>query len=138
MSTNTDAVKRFFELQYSGKYEEAFSGFANPEFSWAVGMSANPELTAAIPWAGRRLNGVDGYKELTGQLFGEYEPLEFDARRYHDTGEVVFAEGYFKFRHRRTGKIAEAEFAMRFDMRDGRISGGQIYENTHGVAVART
>lgn len=62
----------------------------------------------------------------------------FEARRYHDTGEVVFVEGYFKFRHRRTGKIAEAEWVMRFDMRDGRISGGQIYENTYALAAART
>ena len=100
-------------------------------------MSDSPELTAAIPWAGRRLQGAAGYKELTGQFFGKYEPLEFDARRFHDAGEVVFAEGHFRFRHRGTGRIAEAEFAMRFDMRDGRISGGQIYKNTYGVAAAR-
>ena len=138
MSNNTEAVKTFFELQYAGKFDEAFKGYANPEFSWAVAMSDNAALTAAIPWAGRRLEGAAGYQELTGQLFGEYESLEFDARRYHDTSDVVFAEGYFKFRHRKTGKIAEAEFCMRFDMRDGRISGGQIYENTYGVAMGRT
>lgn len=137
MTKNTESVKNFFEAQYSGQYDKAFTQYANPEFTWAVGMSNNPELTAAIPWAGRRLPGAEGYKTLTGELFDEFESLVFEAKRYIDVDDVVFAEGYFKFRHRKTGKIAEADWAARFDMRDGRISGGQFYENTYAVAAAR-
>lgn len=137
MTQNTDAVKHFFEAQYSGNYDKAFNNYANPEFTWAVGMGSNSELTAAIPWAGRRLAGAEGYKTLTGELFGEFEPLVFDAKRYDDVGDVVYVEGYFKFRHRKTGKIAEADWLARFNMRDGRISGGQFYENTYAVAAAR-
>lgn len=138
MTQNTDVVRRFFEAtQYAGDFDRAFGEHVNPEFTWAVGMIDNAELTAAIPWAGRRLAGAEGYKTLTCELFGEFEPLVFDARRFSDVRDAVYVEGYFKFRHRRTGKIAEADFCARFDMRDERISGGQFYENTHAVATAR-
>ena len=134
---NIAAVKGFFAAQYAGDYDGAFARHANAEFSWAVGMSDNPPLTAAIPWAGRRLPGKEGYMTLTGALFGEFEVLAFEARRFRDVGDAVYAEGYFNFRHRGTGKTAEADFCARFDMRDGRISGGQFYENTYAVAAAR-
>jgi len=49
----------------------------------------------------------------------------------------VFVEGSFRFRHRQTGRIAESDWLARFDMRDGRIAGGQFYENTYAVAAAR-
>jgi ketosteroid isomerase-like protein len=137
MTQNIDAVRGFLEAQYAGDFDGAFDRHANPEFTWAVGMSDNVQLTTAIPWAGRRLAGADGYRTLTGELFGEFESLLFDPRRFSDVGDAVYVEGYFRFRHRRTGRIAEADFCARFDMRDGRISGGQFYENTYAVAAAR-
>ena len=79
----------------------------------------------------------EGYVGLTAMLFSEFEALSFEARRYVDAGEVVFVEGHFNFRHRRTGRIADSDWLARFDLRDGRIAGGQFYENTHAVAAAR-
>ncbi|MDY6940456.1 MAG: hypothetical protein SWY16_22715 [Cyanobacteriota bacterium] len=52
-------------------------------------------------------------------------------------GDRVFVEGHFTFRHRTTGKIADSDFLAAFRMENGRISGGQFYENTAGVAAAR-
>lgn len=83
--------------------------------------------------AGRR--GLQ--KTLAGRLFGGFEPLVFEARRFHDVGEAVIAEGCSNFRHRRAGKVAEADWIARSDMRDGGISGGRFHENTRAVAAAR-
>ena len=74
---------------------------------------------------------------MTTLLFSEFEALEFEPKRYSDAGECVFVEGHFTFRHRQTGKIADSYWIARFDMRDGLIAGGQFYENTAGVALAR-
>jgi uncharacterized protein len=52
------------------------------------------------------------------------------------TADKVFVEGHFKFRHRKTGKIAESNWLTRFDIKDGRIVDGQFYENTYAVAMA--
>ncbi len=51
--------------------------------------------------------------------------------------DKIFVEGYFKFKHRTTGKIALSDFIMRFDMKNSKIIGGQMYENTHAVATNR-
>jgi ketosteroid isomerase-like protein len=62
--------------------------------------------------------------ELMQQLFSEYEPESFKTDRYTDAGDRVFVEGHFRFRHKETGKIADSDWLVRFDMKDGRIAGG--------------
>ena len=133
---NTAAVKAFLERQYAGDIEGAFASYARPEFTWVVGI-VEEGLRAAIPWAGRLHRGLEGYRDLIGGLFGEYEVEAFEPRRFHDAGGTVLVEGYFRFRHRATGKLAESDFVGRFDMAGGRIAGGQFYENTWAVAAGR-
>jgi ketosteroid isomerase-like protein len=136
--SNTEVVERFLKCQYEGDFDTAFGNFVSRDFVWVVGSAENEGLTAAIPWAGRRLEGKTGYIELVEQLFGEFEPLKFDPHRFTDVGFAVFVEGNFKFRHRATKKTADSDFVARFDMTDGRISGGQFFENTYSVAAARS
>jgi ketosteroid isomerase-like protein len=137
VTKNRDVVKSFFAAVYAADFDHAFDAFTRPEFSWIVGSDANGELRTAIPWAGFRLIGREGYLGLVKMLFGEFEALSFEPLRYFEAGETVFVEGRFRFRHRQTTKIADSDWLARFDMRDGRISGGQFYENTYAVAAAR-
>ncbi len=134
---NIDAVRGFLTAQYEGDFDTAFSRYAQPEFSWIVSTDDNDELRKAIPWAGHRHNGKEGYANLTAMLFSEFESLEFSPTRFTDADGHVFVEGRFVFRHRETGRLAVSDFISRFDMRDHRIAGGQFYENTQGVAAAR-
>lgn len=134
---NIAAVKGFLGAQYEGDFDTAFANYAQPEFRWIVGTAENEDLRASIPWAGYEHAGKEGYIKLTTLLFSEFEALEFDAQKYTDAGDSVFVEGRFVFRHRETAKIAVSDFIARFDMRDARITGGQFYENTAGVADAR-
>ncbi|MEM8838361.1 MAG: nuclear transport factor 2 family protein [Pseudomonadota bacterium] len=134
---NIAAVKGFLEAQYAGDFDRAFSEFAHSHFVWVVSTADNDTLRAAIPWAGYEHKGKEGYIRLTTLLFSEFESLEFNPSKFTDAGDTVFVEGRFVFRHRETTALAVSDFIARFDMRDGRVSGGQFYENTAAVAEAR-
>ena len=136
-TANVETVRAFLEAQYDGSFEMGFTSFAHPEFTWIVSTKNNDDLRKAIPWAGYVHKGKEGYIRLVSQLFSEFEALEFTPSRFTDTGDHVFVEGRFVFRHRQTCKTATSDFVARFDMRESRIVGGQFYENTAGVAEAR-
>lgn len=136
-TANIKAVKSFLEAQYQGDFDTAFGSYAHPDFTWVVSTAANDDLRASIPWAGYEHKGKEGYIRLTTLLFSEFEPLEFTPQKFTDAGDSVYVEGRFVFRHRETAKIAVSDFISRFDMRDGRIAGGQFYENTAAIAEAR-
>ena len=136
-SLNIQSVRGFLDTQYAGDFETAFRDFTQPDFRWVVSTADSDDLRALIPWAGYEHKGKEGYIRLTNCLFSEFEPLEFNPSRYTDAGDTVFVEGRFVFRHRETAKIAVSDFVSRFDMRDGRIAGGQFYENTAAIAEAR-
>jgi uncharacterized protein len=136
--SNAETVRLFFDAVYAGDHERAFSDYAHEDYQFIVGSADNPDLQSAIPWAGHIHIGKQGYAELTRQLFSEFEPLSFETSSYAGAGDRVFVEGHFRFRHRDTGRIADSDWLARFDIRDGRIAGGQFYENTFAVAKART
>lgn len=136
--SNSDVVAKFFELQYAGDFDTAFGSYADPDrFVWIVGSADNPQLSSAIPWAGREMRGKEGYVELTGMLFGEFDVIDFSPAHFTDGGDRVIVEGHFRFQHKETGKIADSDWVGRFDMENGKIVGGQFFENTHAVAAAR-
>ncbi len=135
--TNIEAVQKFLTLQYEGKIEEAFANYADSSFEWIVSSANNNELTTAIPWAGMTHKGLEGYKNLTSQLFGEYEALEFDTKEFYEVQDKVIMIGHFKFKHYKTQKIADSDFVGLFNMKNGKIAGGQFYENTYAVAQGR-
>lgn len=135
--SDTEVVQGFFAATYAGDFDSAFRDYARPEFTWIVGGADNADLRRAIPWAGCVHVGQEGYLRLANQLFSEFETLSFEARRYAEAGAAVFVEGHFTFRHRETGRLADSDWIARFDMKDGRVAGGQFYENTAAIAAAR-
>ena len=136
-SSNVEVVKKFFVVTFDGKYDEAFRHYVGPEYTWIVSTDNNPELRQNIPWAGYKHVGKQGWDDLMRMLFGEFEVLVFETVRFFDAGSTVFVQGRFRFRHKTTGKTAESDWLARFEMNNGRIAEGQIYENTFGVAKAR-
>jgi ketosteroid isomerase-like protein len=136
--SNAETARQFLDAIYASDYDRAFSEYADPGYRFVVGSSNNSDLQAVIPWAGHAHAGQAGYAELVRQLFSEFEPLSFETGHYTEASDKVFVEGHFRFRHRRTAKIADSDWLVRFDMKDGRIAGGQFYENTYAVAAARS
>lgn len=138
MSDNKiEIVQKFLEAQYAGDFDTAFDNYALPEFTWIVSSANNDHLKALIPWAGYEHQGKEGYINLTKMLFGEFESLTFEPQHFTDASDRVYVEGHFTFRHRETGKIADSDFIALFRFQEGKISGGQFYENTADVAAAR-
>ena len=136
-SHNIATVKAFLKAQFAGEAERGFHDYASPSFNWTVASRDSPDLTAAIPWAGFTLKGAEGYKNLMDLLFGEFEPLEFKPSAFYDAKEVVFVMGTLAFKHRKTEKIARSDFVSRFDIFEGKVGGGQMYEDTYAFASAR-
>lgn len=134
---NIAAAKGFFAAQHCGDLDDAFGTYVHPDFRFVVSCACNDELRAAIPWAGYEHRGREGYQRLTALLFSEYELLACDTTRFTDAGTQVFVEGHFRLRHRETARIADSDFLARFEMRNGKIVSGQMYENTAAVAAAR-
>ena len=136
-NSKKELVKKLLSMQYGEGVDENFiKEHTIEDFSWVVGI-VNEELHKAIPWAGIIHKKMEGYYNLVNQLFGEYEVLEFLPKDFHETEKKVFVEGYFKFQHKKTKKIAETDYIMRFDFEEDKIVGGQMYENTFGVAESR-
>ena len=136
--TGAAMVREFFRLQYEGDYDQAFARFGAPCFTVVTASDENPDLTAAIPWAGYRHEGKEGYAALNHALFGEFAVEQFEPQHVSDAGERIFVEGRFRFRHKTTGRVADSDFCCRFTLNEsGRIAAVQFYENTHAVAMAR-
>ncbi|KAF5882129.1 MULTISPECIES: nuclear transport factor 2 family protein [Rhizobium] len=133
---NITAAKGFFAAQHCGDLDDAFANYVHPDFSFVVSCVCNDELRAAIPWAGYEHRGREGYRRLTALLFSEYELLAYETTRFTDAGTQVFVEGHFRLRHQETARIADSDFLARFEMRNGKIVGGQMYESTSAVAAA--
>ena len=132
---NADLVRHFYEHIYAGDINAAVD-MLHDDFTWLV-ATENAALTAAVPWAGRTLRGREGFLELATMLFGEFESLEFQAKEFHAIGDQVFVFGHFSFRHQASGRLAVSDWAARFAVADGKILGGQFFEDTYSVAVAR-
>ncbi|GAB3434950.1 nuclear transport factor 2 family protein [Flindersiella endophytica] len=135
MTDNASLIRTFYDHVYSGEIEDILA-MLHDDFTWLIGTNSE-ELAAAIPWAGRVLRGSKGFLEMVDGLFGEFETVEFQARDFVTAGDDVFVEGMFVFRHKETGKTAVSDWLARFRVADGKILGGQFFENTYAVAAAR-
>ena len=84
---------------------------------------------AAVPHAGRYhgRGDVSRYFALIGETleFESFEPREFVA-----AGDLVVVLGTLRARVKATGRVYDNEWATAWRLRDGRVTGWQIYEDT--------
>ncbi len=66
----------------------------------------------------------------------EFQPLEFVIDDFFELGDDVLTTGRFRHRILSTGRIAGSDLAIRFTVRDGRISRYQILEDADILARA--
>jgi ketosteroid isomerase-like protein len=130
-------VYDFYEAVYADDFDRAFDDYVDENFTFVVGTANNPALNAQIPWAGVEHKGRSGFDELVTVLYGEFEPIVMEPRVFTETGDTVFLEGHFRFKHKVTGKFADSDWLAKYTVKDGRMQGGIFYENTAGVAAAR-
>ncbi|MFG2652472.1 alpha/beta fold hydrolase [Streptomyces sp. NPDC048436] len=88
-----------------------------------------------VPTVGLR-QGRARVKEWMEGFPESFEPLGFRISAMADCGSTALATGWFRYRVRATQRTVEGDFTIRFEVRDGRISHYQIYEDSLALAQA--
>jgi ketosteroid isomerase-like protein len=92
--------------------------------------SDSPEM----PYRGS-YKGKDGVAKFFGDIGGAVEVKSFEPKTYLSSGGEVMTTGVWSCVARATGKPFTSQWAMRFMVRDGKVSYAHVYEDT-AVTVA--
>ncbi len=93
--------------------------------------SDSPELPH-----GGAYTGKDGIARFFANIGGAFEVTAFEPKSYLSAGGEVMATGSWSCVARATGKPFTSQWAMRFLVRDGKVSFGHVYEDTAVAAAA--
>jgi ketosteroid isomerase-like protein len=88
-----------------------------------------------VPYFGER-RGPEGALEFFKQLGSAVEFESFEPGDFIAEGDRVVALGRERGRVRSTGKVFDNAWALVFTVRDGKVAGLRIYENTAAIAEA--
>lgn len=89
---------------------------------------------ATLPWGGNE-RGPDGALAFFGRLGGAVEELTPEIRHVLDAGDHVVVTGIHRGRAK-GGSDFEAEWAMVWELRDGKVTSFSDYVDTAAVAAA--
>ncbi len=92
-------------------------------------------IAGPSPLAGT-YHGPEQVGEWFGKLDEVSEAQNFEPREYIAQGNKVIVLGYYKFLARTTGKTWEAEWAMAWTFREGKVVGFQFFGDTAAEAAA--
>jgi ketosteroid isomerase-like protein len=88
-----------------------------------------------VSYFGER-RGPDGALEFFKNLSTDVEFESFEPGDFIAEGDRVVALGRERGRVRSTGKVFDNAWALVFTVRDGKVAGLRIYENTAAIAEA--
>lgn len=88
-----------------------------------------------IPHAGPH-RGRDAVASFFQKVVEGSEILQFEPREYVAQGEKVVALGYYRGKAKATGRMYEAEWAMVFSFRDGKVFRFREYVDTANLVAA--
>jgi ketosteroid isomerase-like protein len=122
--------------------QEAYTAFGRADLTTLLGFMTEdvawqPVLgtSSRVPFSGRRTGkaAVAEFFKLVAESeeFQQFEPREFVAQ-----GDTVVAIGHYRAVTKRTGKTFDADFAMVFTLRDGKIAGFREFTDSAGIEAA--
>ncbi|KAA5549213.1 nuclear transport factor 2 family protein [Adhaeribacter rhizoryzae] len=126
---NVKVVQEGYRLFLTGEIENLMPHYTE-DVEYIV-----PGPTDLSPIAGRYI-GKDGVKQFYSKVgatfeFSVFEPLEMIAQ-----GDKVVVLGHYQSKARATGQPLNIEWIHVFQLRDGKVSRFQIYEDTATVVAA--
>jgi ketosteroid isomerase-like protein len=130
---NKAVMQRFFDSFRTGQLDLA--SYVTTDVEWTVVADHAPVTQAVIPWIGTH-KGLDGLQKFFGELLENIQVVEFEDRDYIAEDDRVAVFGYFKYCAIPTGNLMETDWAIRIQMRDGRIARYHFFENTFAIANA--
>jgi ketosteroid isomerase-like protein len=88
-----------------------------------------------IPYHGR-YRGKDGALQFFQRIGGALDVKAFEPKTFLSSGDEVFATGSWTCTARGTGKVFTAAWAMRFVVKNGKLTFFRSYEDTAITAAA--
>jgi ketosteroid isomerase-like protein len=128
------------EQQNTRVVQDAYAAFKRGDIQSVINACAN-DVEWISPGQGILPTGgtYRGQAEV-GRFFGlvgqNLDFTAFEPRTYVAQGDTVVGLGSYRAKVKETGKFAEAEFAMVFTIRDGKITRFQEYTDTAAIAPA--
>ncbi len=117
---------------------ELYAAFGRGDIAAVTGAMAEDvdwNMPGTFPSAGRR-SGRRGVQEFFAQVAELTDIEQFDARHFVAQNDKVVVTGDERLRVRRTGARVEQQWAHVYTLRDGKITGVQLFTDTHALAAA--
>jgi uncharacterized protein len=125
---NVERIQEMYKSFSKGDIASVLSSFAD-----------NGEITCygstQIPWAGQ-WKGKEKIQQFFQSLGTNLEFLEFTPKEYVADENVVVAFGLERDRVRSTGKEIATEWAMRWELLNGKAVSCRIYEDSNAAFLA--
>ena len=91
--------------------------------------------SAEMPWGGT-YRGKDGVGKFFANIGGAVDVKSFEPKTYLSSGDEVMTTGVWSGVARKTGKSFKSQWAMRFFVKNGRVTYAHVYEDTAVTAAA--
>ncbi len=108
-------------------------GLTTPDVRYVSLNDDNPELHAVMPWSGVG-HGAEGIVRAFNLVWQAWEVVAFDMAHVFASGGDVAIFGRFTYRSKGMGKRITTPFAIRAEVRDGKLAFMQFMEDTFGTA----
>jgi ketosteroid isomerase-like protein len=125
---NRQVVQGLFECFGRGDVP-AMLGVLSDDIHWQI------QGPSSVPYFGE-YRGHEGVTDFLVKLGSNVEMERFEPREFITSGDKVIVLGFERGRVKSTGQVFDNDWAMVFNLDDGKIKGFRSYENTAAVAVA--
>lgn len=131
VAASTVPVRAFFAAFSTGNLDGILATFDPRAEITAVrqGRRADGQLHGTY-------HGEAGVRAFVTNLGATFETQAFSVEDVVGAGEVAFANGRFTHKVKATGKLFTSDWALRCQVRDGRIQAFQFYEDSAAFVEA--
>ncbi|NLH79248.1 MAG: SnoaL-like domain-containing protein [Phyllobacteriaceae bacterium] len=131
IDTRTDTlVHRLFAA--FGDSPEAVSALFAPDGEI---LAVRPDAEPGHPLYGTH-RGPDGIRRVLAAFAATFEPEHFEIDDVVETPDRAWASGRFGYRVRATGHLFASDWALKLELRDGKIRRYRFFEDSEALALA--
>ena len=135
MSENADPIATVRSLLADPTNLAHVSALTTPDVHYVSLNDDNPELHAVMPWSGPG-QGAEGIVRAFTLVQEAWEVIAFTPEHVFGSGGDVAVFGHFTYRSTALGKLVTTPFAIRAEVRGGKIAFMQFMEDTFGTAAS--
>ena len=120
--------------------EDLYAAFARGDIPFILErLSADAQFdnsdSPEMPHGGT-YRGKDGIGKFFANIGGAFDVQSFEAKSYLSSGDEVMTTGVWSGVARKTGKPFKSQWAMRFFVKNGKVTYAHVYEDTAVTAAA--